>query len=67
MDMNYEIVDKAVYYRSGVFRHFTEDCKCSTSMTARIDVSLPDLAVSTVVSVLLKPYRHDGKSKNSVD
>ena len=27
------------YYRSGVFRHFTEDCKCSTSMNARIDVT----------------------------
>ena len=37
--MNYEVVDKKQYYRSGVFRHFTEDCKCSTSMTARIDVT----------------------------
>ncbi|MBQ1660994.1 MAG: chloramphenicol acetyltransferase, partial [Treponema sp.] len=27
------------YYRKGVFRHFTEDCKCSTSMTARVDVT----------------------------
>ena len=24
---------------AGVFRHFTEDCKCSSSMTARIDVT----------------------------
>lgn len=37
--MNYRIIDKEKYYRSGVFRHFTEDCKCSTSMTARIDVT----------------------------
>lgn len=37
--MNYRIVDKDSYYRKGVYRHFTEDCKCSTSMTARIDVT----------------------------
>ena len=40
--MNYRIIDKETYYRKGVFRHFSEDCKCSTSMTARIDVT--DLA-----------------------
>lgn len=37
--MNYKVIDKDNYYRKGVFRHFTEDCKCSTSMTARIDVT----------------------------
>ena len=37
--MNYKVVDKETYYRKGAFRHFTEDCKCSTSMTARIDVT----------------------------
>ncbi|MBQ6380982.1 MAG: chloramphenicol acetyltransferase [Clostridia bacterium] len=37
--MNYQVIDKEQYYRKGVFRHFTEDCKCSTSMTARIDVT----------------------------
>ncbi len=37
--VNYKVVDKEKYYRSGVFRHFTQDCKCSTSMTARIDVT----------------------------
>ncbi|MBR4752029.1 MAG: hypothetical protein IK077_09735 [Thermoguttaceae bacterium] len=37
--MNYRVVDQKTYYRSGVFRRFTEDCKCSTSMTARIDVT----------------------------
>lgn len=37
--MNYKIVDKEAYYRKGVYKHFTEDCKCSTSMTARIDVT----------------------------
>lgn len=27
------------YRRKGVFRHFSEDCKCSVSMTARVDVT----------------------------
>ena len=37
--MNYKVIDKEKYYRKGVFRHFTEDCRCSTSITARIDVT----------------------------
>ncbi len=37
--MNYKIIDRETYYRKGVYRHFTEDCKCSVSMTARIDVT----------------------------
>ena len=37
--VNYRVVDKESYYRTGVYRHFTEDCKCSVSMTARIDVT----------------------------
>ena len=37
--MNYKIIDKESYYRKGVFRHFSEDCKCSTSLTARLDVT----------------------------
>ncbi len=37
--MNYKIIDKEKYYRKGVFHHFTEDCKCSTSITAKIDVT----------------------------
>lgn len=37
--MNYRVIDRETYYRKGVFRHFTEDCKCSVSMTARIDVT----------------------------
>lgn len=35
----YRIIDQKTYYRSGVFRHFTDDCRCSVSMTARIDVT----------------------------
>ena len=37
--MNYRIIDKEQYYRKGVFRHFSEDCKCSVSITSRIDVT----------------------------
>lgn len=37
--MNYRLIDRETYYRKGVFRHFSEDCKCSVSMTARIDVT----------------------------
>ena len=39
---NYRVIDRNTYYRKGVFRHFSEDCKCSTSITARVDVT--DLA-----------------------
>ena len=37
--MNYKVIDKDNYYRKDVFKHFTKDCKCSTSITARIDVT----------------------------
>lgn len=37
--MAYRLINKETYYRKGVFRHFSEDCKCSTSMTARVDVT----------------------------
>ena len=37
--MNYRIINQDQYYRKGVFLHFSEDCKCSTSMTARVDVT----------------------------
>ena len=36
---SYRVIDKDTYYRKGVFRHFSEDCKCSISMTARVDVT----------------------------
>lgn len=39
MNLNYRVVDRQTYYRRGVYRHFTQDCKCSTSVTARIDVT----------------------------
>ena len=45
---NYRVIDKETYYRKGVFRHFSEDCKCSTSMTARVDVTdLVKYSIST--------------------
>ena len=37
--MNYRVINKETYYRKGVFRHFSEDCKCSVSMTSRVDVT----------------------------
>ena len=37
--MNYRVINKDSYYRKGVYQHFTKDCKCSSSMTARIDVT----------------------------
>ncbi len=37
--MNCKIIDKSTYYRKDVYRRFTEDCKCSTSITARLDVT----------------------------
>ena len=37
--MNYRVIDRETYDRKDVFRHFSEDCKCSISMTARIDVT----------------------------
>lgn len=37
--MDYKVVNKDEYYRKGVYRHFTEDCKCSVSITNRIDVT----------------------------
>lgn len=36
---SYKVINRDEYYRKGVYRHFTEDCKCSVSMTARIDVT----------------------------
>ncbi|MBR7073110.1 MAG: chloramphenicol acetyltransferase, partial [Eubacterium sp.] len=37
--MNYKVIDKDKYYRKGAYRRFTEDCKCSVSMTVRVDVT----------------------------
>lgn len=37
--MNYKIIDKEKYYRKGVYKHFTQDCKCSVSITNRVDVT----------------------------
>lgn len=39
MNSEYKVISMDAYYRKGVFRHFSEDCRCSTSMTARIDVT----------------------------
>lgn len=39
MNTNYRVINMDEYYRKGVFKHFSEDCKCSTSITSRIDVT----------------------------
>ena len=38
----FRVVDPETYLRKGMFRHFSQDCRCSVSMTARVDVT--DLA-----------------------
>lgn len=43
--MEYEVIDPGQHERSGMYRHFTEDAKCSLSMTARLDVT--ELAASS--------------------
>ena len=37
--MNYKVIDRDQYYRKGIYQHFTKDCKCSVSITSRIDVT----------------------------
>lgn len=37
--MDYHPLDREHYYRREVFRHFTEDCRCSSSITAKVDVT----------------------------
>lgn len=37
--MDYKVIDKNTYYRAGVYRHFTKDCKCSVSITSKVDVT----------------------------
>lgn len=40
--MNYQVIDREKYYRKGVSRHFSEDCKCSASMTVINSRTLPE-------------------------
>ncbi len=39
MENNYKVLDLEKYYRKGVYNHFTKDCKCSVSITNKIDVT----------------------------
>ena len=52
--MSYKVIDRSSYYRKGVFRHFSKDCKCSLSMTARVDVT--ELAAWSKRTGLLEPF-----------
>lgn len=37
--MNYKKIALEDYYRKGVFQHFSQDCKCSISITNRMDIT----------------------------
>lgn len=37
--MNYKVIDKDKFYKKGMYDRFTKECKCSTSITAKIDVT----------------------------
>jgi len=37
--MHYTKIDMDDYYRKDVFRHFSEDCRCSVSITNKVDVT----------------------------
>ncbi len=37
--MSFRVIDPEQYYRAEVYRRFTKDCRCSVSMTARVDVT----------------------------
>ena len=37
--MSYKVIDINDYYRRDIFRHFSQDCKCSFAVTARVDVT----------------------------
>ena len=39
MFMNYKIIALDDYYRKDIFRHFSDDSKCSFAVTARVDVT----------------------------
>ena len=66
--MNYREIDKDTYYRKGVYRHFTQDCKCSTSMTARVDVTgLVDYSRKTGTKFYLNFLYILSKALNSRD
>lgn len=39
LEQYYRVIDLDTYTRRDAFLHFSEDCKCSVSMTARIDVT----------------------------
>lgn len=66
--MNYRIIDKNSYYRKDVYKHFTEDCKCSTSITARIDVkALKQISFQTKTKFYINFLYVLSKALNSRD
>ena len=60
--MNYKVIDKETYYRKGVYRHFTEDCRCSNSL----NIELPDGYLYFPPIVNWGRYREEnGRAMNS--
>lgn len=39
MENRYKVLDMQTYYRKKVYEHFTKDCKCSVSITSKINVT----------------------------
>lgn len=37
--MSYKVIDLENYYRKAVFKRFSDDCKCSLSITSKVDVT----------------------------
>ena len=63
MNCNYKVVDKDTYYRKGVFRHFSEDCKCSdtiiehkTEISAIINDLIADLNAQKKIADIILGY-----------
>ncbi|WP_308779513.1 CatA-like O-acetyltransferase, partial [uncultured Clostridium sp.] len=56
-------MDMDNYYRKDVFKHFSEDCKCSTSITSKINVTkLVEYSKDTKTKFYINFFRVSTKS-----
>ncbi len=66
--MNFKVLDLDKYYRKDIYNHFTKDCKCSVSITDKIDVtSLIDYSKRTNTKFYINFLYCLGKTLNSED
>ena len=66
--MDHKVIDLENYYRKDIFRHFSDDCKCSFAVTARVDVTqLKDFSKRTGTSFYLNFLYVLTKTLNSRD